>query len=239
MRNPIKKSVSSLLLFMMAFLQIALNMRGWTVDNDLQIWPEVVLNIPLSERNSISTLATPRFGENGTKLNQMIMPQVGLFHKWNEHLQTGVTAEYFKSFHPVNQEEFRLGEDIIFYHKVFPDHKHLTMSMRHRIKIEERFQRNVDTVVRLRIQNQIKKSLGQSPWYLVARNEAFVNLNSARGGPQAGFEQNRAFAGLGRKLKSKAKAEGGYQLMYLNTPSPAENRLFHTIYLKLVLSPFN
>ncbi len=221
---------------LVVFLCFTIPLTADAVDNDAQLWATVTLKVPLSEKNYITLLASPRVGEDITNLSQMIAPRVGMFHRWNKHITTGMTGEYFLIFKPNFKEEYRLAETLLINHKA------LNLPVTHRLRLEQRWQEGSNTVVRMRFKNRIEKPLGEGPWYLAGSNELFINLNSARRGPQAGFEQNRLFAGFGRHFKhsekSLAKAEVGYQLMYLNRPAPREGSFFHALFIQLSLTPF-
>ncbi|NIO81758.1 MAG: DUF2490 domain-containing protein [Candidatus Aminicenantes bacterium] len=57
-------------------------------------------------------------------------------------------------------------------------------------------------------------------WSIVAQNEIFVNFNSPPNGPAAGFDQNRLFFGLNRKVNEHVFIDGGYQWQTINTEEP-------------------
>ena len=70
-----------------------------------------------------------------------------------------------------------------------------------------------------------------APWAVV-RNEAFVNLNSPEGGPQSGFDQNRAFAGFARPLGHGAEVEVGYQMQVVERAA-RRDLVLHQAFLTL------
>ncbi|MBA4078800.1 MAG: DUF2490 domain-containing protein, partial [Cyanobacteria bacterium PR.023] len=59
-----------------------------------------------------------------------------------------------------------------------------------------------------------------------------VNLNSVQGGPQAGIDQNRFFAGLGIKAMKKARVEVGYQYQYINRSDQFDDQANHAIVIQ-------
>jgi len=63
-------------------------------------------------------------------------------------------------------------------------------------------------------------------WGLVTQNEIFFNLNSPTNGPGGGFDQNRFFVGLNKKINEYLSVDGGYQLQAINTD---ESSLFNTL----------
>jgi Protein of unknown function (DUF2490) len=64
---------------------------------------------------------------------------------------------------------------------------------------------------------------------LIAWDEFFVRVNSTRAGGQSGFDQNRAFAGLGWNFNKGLRAEAGYLNQYLDDASHTNNAMRHLI----------
>lgn len=71
-----------------------------------------------------------------------------------------------------------------------------------------------ETAWRARVLIRAERVLNGGPWYAVAYNEGFVSLNSPKGGPRSGYDQNRSFIGVG-KDGPRAKVEGGYQYIWM------------------------
>jgi len=64
---------------------------------------------------------------------------------------------------------------------------------------------------------------------LITWDEFFVRLNSTPAGGQSGFDQNRAFAGLGWTFNKNVRAEGGYLNQYLDDATHTNNTMHHLI----------
>lgn len=64
---------------------------------------------------------------------------------------------------------------------------------------------------------------------LITWDEIFVRVNSTRGGGQSGFDQNRAFAGLGWTFNKNFRVEGGYLNQYLDDATHTNNTMHHLI----------
>jgi hypothetical protein len=64
---------------------------------------------------------------------------------------------------------------------------------------------------------------------VIAWDELFVILNSTRSGGQSGFNQNRAFAGLGWTFNKNFRVEGGYLNQYLDDATHTNNTMHHLI----------
>ncbi len=64
---------------------------------------------------------------------------------------------------------------------------------------------------------------------LISWDEAFVRVNSTPTGGQAGFDQNRFFAGLGWSFNKNFRAEGGYLNQYLARINTTPDTMHHLI----------
>lgn len=64
---------------------------------------------------------------------------------------------------------------------------------------------------------------------LITWDEFFIRANSTKFGGQAGFDQNRAFAGLGWTFNSNFRAEAGYLNQYLDDATHTNNTMHHLI----------
>ena len=64
---------------------------------------------------------------------------------------------------------------------------------------------------------------------LITWDEFFVRLNSTPAGGQSGFDQNRAFAGLGWTFNKNFRVEGGYLNQYLDDATHTNNTMHHLI----------
>jgi hypothetical protein len=64
---------------------------------------------------------------------------------------------------------------------------------------------------------------------LITWDEFFVRVNSTRFGGQSGFDQNRAFAGLGWTFNKSFRAEAGYLNRYLDDATHTNNTMHHLI----------
>ena len=64
---------------------------------------------------------------------------------------------------------------------------------------------------------------------LIAWDEFFVRLNDTPYGGQSGFDQNRAFAGLGWSFNKNVRTELGYMNQYLDDGNHTNNTMRHLI----------
>ena len=56
----------------------------------------------------------------------------------------------------------------------------------------------------------------------VLSDEYFANINKTNYGADEGFDQNRAFAGIGYNFDKKIKTEIGYMNQYIRKPNSAD-----------------
>jgi hypothetical protein len=64
---------------------------------------------------------------------------------------------------------------------------------------------------------------------LIAWDEFFIRLNTTQAGGQAGFDQNRAFAGLGWTFNKNVRTEVGYMNQYLDDATHTNNTMHNLI----------
>lgn len=64
---------------------------------------------------------------------------------------------------------------------------------------------------------------------LIAWDEFFIRANSTQFGGKSGFDQNRAFAGLGWTFNKNVRFEGGYMNQYLDDATHTNNTMRHLI----------
>lgn len=179
--------------------------------NDLGQWDVISLELPVSEKMKVNLDLQGRVSQNLTNADQIfVRPSVGYqltpaFSVWQ-----GYT--WAPKFNDGFQNENRVWQQALF------EHSYKEMAITHRIRLEERFIAGVPgTALRARHMLRLSKPFGKKKrWYLLTSNEFFVNVNSRPGGPQSGFDQNRSFIGLGRKLNKQMSLEAGYQLQYVN-----------------------
>ena len=72
---------------------------------------------------------------------------------------------------------------------------------------------------------------------LVVWNEVFANLNSTDAGTRSGFNQNRAFAGIGFAVSKDKILEIGYMNQYINrSHNPRPDQILHVFSVTLLVN---
>ncbi len=104
-----------------------------------------------------------------------------------------------------------------------------------RVRFEERFIEDVDgAAVRLRLQARADFPIEGTDWKFTASNEFFVGLNDLEQGPNDGFDQNRAYLGVGHPLTNTLALKLGYQMQYINREN-TEDLMVHQLMIGLSL----
>jgi hypothetical protein len=103
-----------------------------------------------------------------------------------------------------------------------------------RSRFEERFLNQPDVAYRFRQQFKLSYPLDFAPGFrLVGSDEYFVNLNTT-GMIDSGFDQNRAFAGIGYHFDEHIEVEIGYMNQYIRRVD-REDLMSHILSLNLQL----
>ncbi len=80
-----------------------------------------------------------------------------------------------------------------------------------RIRFEQRWLNSwADESHRLRMMLRTQRPLGTSAWTLALYNETMVTLDTTTRGPQRGYDRNRAYGGVQRRLSPMFTSEFGY-----------------------------
>lgn len=74
---------------------------------------------------------------------------------------------------------------------------------------------------RTRLLGRTSRTLASPRWSAIAWNESMVTWNATGRGPVRGFDQNRLFGGLGRRVSPILSVEGGYVWFRLRQPTGA------------------
>ena len=201
------------------------------VDNDLGLWAPVYLKLPINDKFKANLEINSRIQKNITHINQLfIRPSVG--YQLTENLSIWQGYGWITNYIPRFVREERIWQQIL-HEKEFSK-----FSLTNRFRLEERFIQDVNGVpLRTRYLLRGMYPIGKTKrWAFVTSDELFVNLDTHFQGPQAGLDQNRFFVGLNRKISDNVSIEGGYQMQYINSHSPAIDKLNHIILVNLYIN---
>jgi hypothetical protein len=201
---------------------LGLAMPAVAADSDLQQWTTVHLSHQGPERLEFSFFGQQRWDDDVTHSNsQLLGPSV--HYKLSERWRLGLGYTYWRK--PSASSEHQPWQELVFADR-YGD-----LSLGHRLRVEQRFVNGISGPIwrgRYRLHGALP--LGDTPWYLVAADEVFVNLNDRDTGPADGFEQNRLSGGFGLHLGSYVRTELGYTWRYEDERGDS-NRSDHVITL--------
>ncbi|WP_373531373.1 DUF2490 domain-containing protein [Vampirovibrio sp.] len=230
----LKSAWMLLLLAAMACCQLAF--ANEDLRNDFQNWDLVTITLPVTPGKKVQWYAEaqPRVGnlqDRGTSgdFSQLIL-RTALGYRLTEKISVWQGYGWTPIFEPQNLNEHRI------YQQLSVNGKWKRLLVNNRSRLEQRWIENTggETSIRLRHMARGMYPLDQrEQWFLVAYDEFFITLKGVPNGPATGFDQNRLFVGLHRKLKGGVNAEAGYLNQYINTQDPVPNRMNHVLILTL------
>lgn len=189
-----------------------------------QIWSPVYL-WARHKRMRLMLEANPRVDMSAGEYDQLLLRQaVGyqltpVFSVWQGYAWTPTWV-------PAYTNESRL------FQQLAAENKFARFAMTNRTRLEERYIEHLDdrTAMRLRhlIRLQAPIKMG-SRWSYVFSEELFLNLNKVGTGISPGFNQNRVFVGLNRRVSDHMNVDCGYQYQYVNRNFPTEDRQNHVL----------
>lgn len=192
-------------------LVAAVPQRAVAVTSDGQVWVQGIVRVKLTERLRLWLEAQPRIGGDG--LRQLLLrPAVGwqVTPNWSIWQGYGFTP----GFDPYRREN-RLYQESLY------DHSFGSLRMVNRTRLEERFIEGVEGVS-LRARHLLRFTHpvdAAKRWFVAVSDEAFATLNDASGGPQSGFDQNRAYVGLRWQATQALALEIGYLHQFVDRTS--------------------
>jgi Protein of unknown function (DUF2490) len=196
---------------------------GSTLSNDFRLWSPVFLTVPLSTSYIGYAEVNPRFGDDVSDLNQLIL-RTALGYKLNDNWSVWQGYAWNTVYQNANNQPDFTGEQRIYqqlsykdklpFLETFPFIKLLSRS-----RLEERWiDHTSDTALRARTMLRVDVPLPMIPgWGFVTFDEIFFNLNGVSGGPEAGFDQNRWFIGFNREFMKQFNVDLGYQMQIINS----------------------
>jgi len=178
---------------------------------DGQVWMQGIVRVALPQRFRLWLEVQPRLGGDG--LRQLLLrPALGyqVTPSWSVWQGYGFTP----SFDPYRRENRLYQESLL-------DLSFGGLRMVNRTRLEERFIEGAEGVsLRARHLLRFTHPVDRDRrWFVAISDEAFATLDDTSGGPQAGFDQNRAYAGIRWQATPRLALEIGYLHQFVNRPS--------------------
>ena len=203
---------------------------------DSQVWGAITSTgtlKPLGDKWRFWLEGQGRFGNDMSTLSQGIL-RPGVGYALNEHASIWLGYAHVFTDTPFTRTSF--DEDRVWQQFLWTQALGAG-TFTTRARLEQRFFDNVsDTGWRYRHLFKVSYPIKGIPNVsAVAFDEVFVNLDDVAGGPQAGLDQNRAFARMGYAFSKVVKTEIGYLNQYIDRPTNP-NRMTHALAINLFLS---
>ncbi len=202
------------------------------LNQDFRLWTPVYVNFPISEPVKGYLEANPRFSDNASHLDQLLLrPAVG--YQLTPTLSLWQGYAWVNNYEPAYNQEHRIFQQLIY------SNRFSTVKLLSRSRLEERWIQNaIGTAVRARTMLRGDFPLSAYPAIAIAvYDEVFVNLNTIRQGPEAGFDQNRFFLGVNYTVSPVFNVDVGYQLQVINTAlSGWANQANHILLLQFFIN---
>ena len=201
---------------------------AFAVQNDLHDWTSVYITLPITEKIKFNVEETTRIGEKFHHLNQNVL-RSALGYQLTKDFSLWQGYAWDPVFYPRHTNEQHIWQQALWQHH-FPK-----LTVTGRFRLQERFIERVDGVsMRTRYYFRFQYPLDKKKiWSLVAQTEPFVTLNTRPRGPKAGLDRINSFFGINKKISENVNLDAGYQLQYVNSISPQEDRLNQTILFTL------
>jgi Protein of unknown function (DUF2490) len=201
--------------------------------NDLQAWLLLLGQLPVGDAWIVHAEVQPRWNDDISQRDQLLLrtalgrrlgPRVsvwagyGYIPRWSD----GERFDEQRTWQQLSATFPRIG----------------TWAPSIRIRPEQRYLDEWgDTSHRLRALGRLVRPLGASPWSLALWDEYFVTVDETPGGPAQGFDQNRLFATVLRKLSADVTLEAGYMWQVQPSTASRGTRHGHTLFAWLTYAP--
>lgn len=176
--------------------------------SDNQVWTSVSITGPVSDTSRFLVWfdGHARFSDDAGGLGVSILrPGIG----WKASDSVSLWGGYARVTSDAGDGD--LEEDRLWQQATYSLPDFLSGQVSGRTRLEQRWlETSDDTGWRLRQSFRWSRGLNGSPLSLAVWNETFFAFNDADWGQQAGYDQNRAFAGMTFRMTERSQLEFGY-----------------------------
>lgn len=214
-----------------AFVWLLCSRPAWALDDAFQWWQPVYIDFPVVNPKIRGYFeSNSRLNDNLNGINQYFI-RTALGYKLRPKIEIFGGYVWVNNYVPRYLQEQRIYQQLGIGHVL-----RKRTQVLHRLRTEQRFLEHRHGVSnRVRYQLRLAHPLGSTKNYLVGSNELFVNLNTLKGGPNGGIDQNRLFLGIGRQFNEHVRTEIGYQFQYVNLNDPFDDRGGHQLITQMYL----
>ena len=222
MRSLFKK-ISLSLVFI--FLVHSAQGNNSVIPHDFEVWtPFYFQNIPVEKNLKGYLEVQPRFSFDPAKTDILLIRPalyLNLQNGWSTWAGYAAVPNYYPTY-VLEQRGWQQLQNVHLFGNI---------TVINRFRFEQRYFNNLSgTGFRYRYQVRTLIPIdAQKKWSLAFYNEIFVNGNTVTGGPVAGLDQDRIFAGINHKLTPNVAIEAGYLYQTINLPNSEVFPVNHTL----------
>lgn len=179
-----------------------------------------------------------RFGDNSSQFTQGLI-RSGIGYNFSEKITAWLGHDWVPTSRPLALRPFNIHA---LWQQLSLREDYSFGTVISRTRFEQYFfdipgSSDVSQIFRQMFKLSIPMPSVSSSVSVVIWNETFANLNSTDAGTRSGFNQNRAFAGVGYALSKNKLLEIGYMNQYINRPhNPRPDQMLHVLSATLLLN---
>lgn len=217
--------LSALMLLQLLALPLPAAYAG--VDEGFQMWTPMYLDAPIGTRKIRGYFeVNPRMQDGMGGIAQLIVrPAIG--YRFNERVSAFSGYAWVSNWPNPDTyfQEQRVWQQVGYGFRPIPK-----LILLNRFRLEERFiqHTNEQCAVRFRYMLRGETPIPKTKNYAVVYDELFVNFNTLPGVLTKGIDQNRLYAGIGRRFNRNMRAEVAYQNQYVNRDA-ADDKASHIL----------
>jgi hypothetical protein len=175
-----------------------------SAEQDLNLWSVFSIHHEFDDRWAASFQTEVRAQDDISEMDAVIL-KPGAYYAFSKVVSLGVGYKWQDKFGEANEHDL--------WQELYVNHALGDFRLGHQFRMEERFIGDVDgAIARLRYLFHVDHPINEK-WYLAASEAIRFNLNDQGEGPVQGFEQNRAYFGVGRRVGT-LNVELGYLWRY-------------------------
>ena len=238
--NGFKKLVVTAVLSLIAISTVCAE----NVAEDFYTWAGFEMTGDMPKKNpylknfKYKLLMQGRFGDHSSQFTQGLI-RSGIGYNFNQKITTWLGYDWVPTSRPLALNAFN---DHALWQQLSVRNDYSFGTVISRTRFEQHFfdipgSTDVAQLFRQMFKLSISMPAVSSHVSFVAWNEIFANMNSTDAGTRSGFNQNRAFVGLGYAISNSKLLEVGYMNQYINRPhSPRPDQMLHVLSVTLLLN---
>ncbi|MCS6777497.1 MAG: DUF2490 domain-containing protein [Chloroherpetonaceae bacterium] len=195
---------------------------------DSQLWTQYNFHVQHRDRFRLLVDFNFRWGDNYGRTSQVVV-RATAGYQLRRNLSLWIGHAWTPTFIPEFNSEDR------WFPQVLLEDRYPWGQMINRTRLEFRAIAGAGgTSVRLRHLLRFSRPVDRAKrWSAIVWDELFWNLNSTPAGPEAGFDQNRIFLGVGYTIDQHTRVDLGYMANHINPPRNRPDRHLDVLWITM------